>query len=64
MSAQYHLLESEFGVAGGARETTDTPGFVESRHNCRSHKDKERIMITRLLYLKATLCKLLNHAPY
>lgn len=33
-----HLLQSEFSVAGGARETSDTPGFVESRHHCRDEK--------------------------
>lgn len=26
-----HLLESEFGVAGGAGKTGDAPGFVEGR---------------------------------
>lgn len=27
------VLESEFCVAGGARETSDTPGLVQSRHD-------------------------------
>lgn len=38
----YHLLESEFCVAGGARETTDTPGLVESGHHWEGHRRKTR----------------------
>lgn len=45
------LLESEFGVAGGAREASDTPGFVESRHDWRrrrrSHKNKNQTRLKR-----------------
>lgn len=35
VNEHFNLLESEFGVAGGAWETADTPGLVESGHNWR-----------------------------
>lgn len=52
MNEQCHLLEGEFCVAGGAWETADTPGFVESRDHWEDciRKEKE-IMNIWLCYL-------------
>lgn len=62
-----HLLESEFCVAGGARETGDTPGLVEGRDHCSNHSSRllrsaHNVLILHKKVRLWTLTITLNHA--